>query len=104
MISPNYYHPRNTVKAYFGAKIPHYLKKPPTVTLSAFTTNVQENDSLYSIAGKLFGEDSMYLWTIIADNNYLRPINEWQAGDFIKLPTVVLNDSEITNMSYEPSN
>lgn len=89
------------VKVYLGGKIKHYLRKPRTVTLVDHPYTTQEGDNMYSLALRLFGENSMYFWTIIADNSRLKMPDEWEPGQLVNMPEIVLNDLVQQAPNYE---
>ena len=101
MISPSYYIKDRKVQFYLGGKISHYVVKPRAKILGFVYYTVQAGDTLYSIAAKLFDVQGEYNWTIIADLNYLRKPDELQVGEVIKLPTVILNETEARLPRYE---
>lgn len=94
MISKAFYTKANLVYQYLGGKVPHYPIKGHSVTINWYPYILHAGETLYSVAKKLFGNDLEYMWTLIADNNALRHPDEWCAGDTIKLPRVIVRDSD----------
>jgi hypothetical protein len=92
MISPSYYVPDNLVQLYRGGRVRHFLQKPRTVTVSSREAILNFGDTLTSKAAELFGPENEFFWTIIADGMPVRYPDNYQAGDVIRLPRIVLND------------
>lgn len=101
MISPNYYKDNNLVNLFLGGKVQHYLIKPPIVVVQTRDYQVQANDTMYTLAKRVFGVDNEHLWTIISDINFLRQPNELQAGEWIKLPVVILDEARYNKVNYD---
>lgn len=103
MINPDYYTKQNTAKIYLGGKIAHYMRRPPAVVLKSYPYAVSERETMYTIGRKVFGDNTMYLWTIIADTNKLRQPDDWIPGEIINLPDIVLNPVQPKTPQYEPT-
>lgn len=101
MISPTFYTKDNLIQKYLNQKVKHYPRKDRTIVLEKRPYVVQVEDTLYSIAARLFGENGEYNWTIIADINYLRKPDELQVGETIWLPKVVLAETPERVATYE---
>ena len=94
MINSTFYNKKNLVCQFLGGKVPHYPIKNPSVTLEWYTYTIKANENLYTIAERLFGKGLGYMWTYIADNNPPRFPDEWVPGDTIRLPRVIMRDSD----------
>lgn len=103
MINPTFYNPKRAKAIYLDGKIKHYLRKPPTVTLQSRLYTVKERDTMHLLGLKVFGDENMYFWTIIADNNQIRQPDGWRPGEQINLPLVILNDVVVNKPDYELS-
>ena len=101
MISPTFYNNRNVVAEYLGGLVPHYAIKDPSVTLEWYEYILKVNETLYTVASKIFGEGLENMWTYIADNNPPRPVDDWAAGDIIRLPRVIIRDSDIIKQEFQ---
>lgn len=91
MISPFFYTKGNAV---LDGNVLRYPLKSPSVTLEWYDYVLKAGETIYSVSERLFGKDLGYMWTYIADNNPLRHPDEWQAGDIIRLPKVIIRDSD----------
>lgn len=94
MISPTFYNKKNTKSVFLNGKVKHYPIKNPSVTLESYNYILKKGETLYSIAERLFGKNLDYLWTYIADNNPLKHPDDWHEGDIIRLPRVIIKDSD----------
>lgn len=100
MISPTFYNKKNLTAQFLGGKVSHYPVKDASVTLEWYDYIIKKNETLYSIAEKIFGKGLEYLWTYIADNNPPRLPDAWNAGDVIRLPKIIIRDSDTIKSSY----
>ena len=94
MISQAFYNEQNLTAQFLGGKVLHYPIKDPSVTLTWYDYVVKANENLYTIAERIFGSNLAYLWTYIADNNPPRLPDDWKPGDIIRLPKVIIRDSD----------
>ena len=94
MISSSFYNRANLVKIFFGEKVFHFPSKDPSVTLKWYNHTMLPTESIYTLASKVFGKNLEYMWTYLADNNPIRHPDSWTAGDVIKLPTLIVRDSD----------
>lgn len=94
MINNTFYNSRNTEFTFLGGKVRHYPIKNPSVTLQWYEYVLKKGETLYSISAKLFGKNLDYMWTYIADNNILKHPDDWKEGDVIRLPKVIIRDSD----------
>lgn len=94
MISPNFYNKKNLATQFLGGKISHFPIKDPSITLDWYEYVIKANENLYTISQRIFGKNLEYMWTLIADNNPPRHPDEWSAGDIIKLPKIIIRDSD----------
>ena len=101
MISKNFYKQSKLVNEFLGGRLQHYPIKEPTTVLTTREYTVQSGDTMYSLARTIFGDDFEYNWTIISDINFLRMPDELQAGEVIKLPIIILDDSHFTKIGYD---
>ena len=69
MINSNFYNKRNLITQFLGGKIQHYPIKDASVTLEWYNYSLKVDETLYTIAAKIFGQNLEYMWTYIADNN-----------------------------------
>lgn len=100
MISSAFYNKKNLTSQYLGGKIKHYPIKDRSVTLEWYTYVLRANETLYSVAERLFGDGLDHLWTYIADNNPPAHPDNWHPGDTIRLPKVIIRDSDTLKSSY----
>lgn len=96
MISPTFYNKKRLVSQFLGGKVEHFPIKEPSKTIEWYDYVIKANESIYSIAAKVFGTNMEYMWTHIADNNPPRHPDEWMPGDIIRLPKLILRDSDTT--------
>lgn len=101
MISNAFYNKKNTRKWFFNGKIEHFPAKEPSVTLEWYSYTIKANENLFTITQKVFGKNLEHMWTLIADNNPPRHPDSWKSGDIIKLPKVIIKDSDIRLSSNE---
>lgn len=94
MISPNFYNKKGLTSQFLEGKVFHYPIKDPSVTLEWYEYIIKANETIYTISQKVFGKNLEYMWTLIADNNPPRHPDEWTAGDIIKLPRIIIRDSD----------
>lgn len=95
MISPSFYNKKNLVTQFLGGKVAHYPIKDASVTLEWYEYVLKVDENLYTVAAKIFGDDLEYLWTYIADNNPPRLPDAWNPGDIIRLPKIIIRDSDV---------
>ena len=100
MISPVFYNKKNLIAKFLGGKVSHYPIKDPSVTSEWYEYVIKANENLYTIAARIFGDDLEYLWTYIADNNPPRLPDAWNPGDIIRLPRVIIRDSDTIKVTY----
>lgn len=101
MISPTFYNKKNLITQYLGGKVQHYPIKDNSVTLEWYDYVLKVNETIYSVAERIFGDNLEYLWTYIADNNTLIHPDNWKAGDIIRLPKVIIRDSDTIKQTYQ---
>lgn len=94
MISPAFYNKKNIVTSFLGGKTQHYPIKSPSVTWKWYDYTLMAHETLYTVAARIFGANLEYMWTLIADNNPPRHPDEWNAGDVIRLPKIIIRDSD----------
>lgn len=94
MISPAFYNKKNLVTLLEGGHTQHYPVKSPSVTWEWYEYILMARETLYTVAARLFGRDLEYMWTLIADNNPPRHPDDWNPGDVIRLPKVIIRDSD----------
>lgn len=94
MISPTFYNKKNLVNELLDRKVAHYPIKDPSVTVEWYDYVVKAHETIYTIAEKVFGHNLEYMWTYIADNNPPRHPDEWASGDIMKLPRIIIRDSD----------
>lgn len=94
MISPHYYNRKNLTSRFFKGNVRHFLPKDPSITVEWYDYIIKANETIYTIAERIFGKGLEYMWTYIADNNPPRMPDAWSAGDTIRLPKVILRDSD----------
>lgn len=95
MISATFYNKKNVVNQLLGGKVSHYPIKDPSVTIEWYEYVMKHNETLYTVAERIFGSDLEHLWTYIADNNPPRLPDDWHVGDIVRLPKVIIRDSDI---------
>lgn len=100
MINSTFYNKKNTVAYFLGGKASHFAVKDPSVTLQWYDYVVKANENLYTIAARLFGDGLEYMWTYIADNNPPRMPDDWNPGDILKLPKIIIRDSDTIRTNY----
>lgn len=97
MISPDYLSEGSIVSQYSEGVL-HYQVQPRYKVLSHSEYTLGVSETVYKIARQIFGSDKEYLWTIIADLNPHKRVEEWVAGDVILIPTeVVERRNEVTD-------
>lgn len=94
MINSQFYNSFDLVHQYLGGKISHYPVKDKSIVKSTYDYILKDNENLYTLAAKIFGDNLQYMWTYIADCNPPRHPDDWNTGDIVKLPLVVIRDSE----------
>lgn len=97
MISASFYNKKNVVNQLLGGKVSHYPIKDPSVTIEWYEYVMKHNETLYTVAEKIFGSDLEHLWTYIADNNPPRLPDDWHVGDIVRLPKIIIRDSDTIN-------
>jgi hypothetical protein len=95
MIRPAFYQKRNLYAPDKGRAL-RYPAAERMVVISSNPYTIQYGETLYSIAAKLFGANRQYYWTIIADINTPRYPDDWQPGDQIFLPEIIVQESPIS--------
>lgn len=92
MISPDFYNQDNSVALFLGGKIQHFLRKPRTVVIQSFQLPLEYGDNMYTMATKIFGPDLERYWPVIADINDLRQPDDWNPGEVVNLPEIIVTD------------
>ena len=100
MISTAFYNKKNLVSQFLGGKVQHYPVKDPSVTVEWYDYIVKANENLYTIAARIFGQGLEYMWTYIADNNPPRMPDDWTPGDVLRLPKIIVRDSDTIRPIY----
>jgi uncharacterized repeat protein (TIGR01451 family) len=90
MISPEFYN-KSTLKVDDKGKKSFPIKELAYSVVS-YPYVLQEGDTLYSLAEKMFGNNTS-LWTVLADTNKARRFQDWQPGDTIMLPVSVVENT-----------
>ncbi len=90
MINSSYYTSSNAVIHSDVNKIKRFEVKPLDTVFSYRNHIVESGQDLYSLASTVFGKDSQYYWTIIAEDNLLRFPDDLIAGEVIRLPLLIL--------------
>lgn len=101
MISPKFYNKKNLITQYLGGKVKHYAIKDSSVTLEWYDHVILHNETIFTIAERIFGEGLGYMWTLIADNNVPRYPDDWKPGDIIRLPKIIIRDSDTIRTGYK---
>ena len=78
----------------------HYPIKDPSITLEWYEHIVSAGDTIYTLSESIFGKGLAHLWTYIADNNPPRHPDDWEPGDIIFLPQVIIKDSDTRRVTY----
>lgn len=100
MISSTFYNKKNLIMSFLGGKVQHYPVKDPSITVEWYDYIVKSGENLYTIAAKIFGKNLEYMWTYIADNNPPRLPDDWNPGDIVRLPKVIIRDSDTLKTIY----
>lgn len=100
MISPNFYNKKNLISQFLGGKVSHYPVKDASITVEWYDYILKVNETLYTIAARIFGQNLEYLWTYIADNNPPRQPDDWVPGDIVRLPKIIIRDSDTLKPIY----
>lgn len=100
MISPNFYNKKRLVTTLLGGKVQHYPVKNASITIEWYDYIVRVHENLYTIASKVFGDNLEYMWTYIADNNPPRLPDDWHTGDIVRLPKIIIRDSDTQATIY----
>lgn len=90
MISADYLSEGSEVTMYTDGGAPHYHIQPRYKVLQSVDYVLKLGDTIYTLARDIFGENKDMLWTIIADLNPHKRVEEWEVGDRILLPTEVV--------------
>lgn len=100
MISPTFYNKKRLISLYLDGKVAHFPIKDSSITLEWYNHVIMANETIYTIAERIFGENLGYLWTLIADNNTPRHPDDWKKGDIIRLPKIIIRDSDTIKPIY----
>lgn len=100
MISPNFYTTKNLIATFLDGKVLHYPVKDASITVEWYDYLIKANETVYTIAAKIFGDNLEYMWTYIADNNPPRMPDDWNVGDTIRLPKIIIRDSDTIHTNY----
>lgn len=100
MISSNFYKKRNLSADLLGGKVAHYAVKDPSITIEWYNYTVKSHENLYTITANVFGKGKEHLWTYIADNNPPRSPFDWEMGDIVRLPKVIIKESDTLRTLY----
>lgn len=94
MIAPAFYkNTANQSTTYLRGKFKHFKQRTPTTVVGTYEYVLSYGDTMYNLAERLFGADSEHLWYILSDINQLRMPDEWVAGEKIKLPEIIVQES-----------
>lgn len=100
MINKEFYAKRNLIFQFLGGKVGHFSIKDATVTLEWYEYILKAGETLPIVASRIFGNNLEYLWPYIADNNPPRHPDDWAMGETIKLPKLIVRDSDILKNRY----
>lgn len=102
MINPTFYTPKNVKKGtYANNDTRRYDVRPKAIVLTSYPYVIKYGDTMYSLAKLLFGEENEYLWTVIADINPLRYPDEWEPGETILLPELIVQETFVTDRTFK---
>lgn len=101
MINPSFYILDRKVQSFLGGKVAHFPLRLRIKVLATTSYIVKDGDTMYNIASRLFGNIGEYNWTIISEINFLRKPDELIIGEEIKLPLVILSETETRLPTYE---
>jgi len=97
MIAKKFYsNNKNTSKIFLGGKRSHFNHRERVTVVKSYPYTIKGGEDIYSIAARVFGDSDQSFWYIIADSNNLRPITEWESGDVIYLPEIIVLENEKT--------
>lgn len=94
MISPNFYTKKNLSTSLLDGKVQHYPIKEASTVIEWYDYTVKAFETIYTIAAKIFGSDMENLWTYIADGNPPRHPDDWNTGDIMRLPKIIIRDKD----------
>ena len=94
MIAPLYYAKSNWVRLFTKAN--HFLPKERVLATKVKEYVMKQGETLYDIARKIFGNNRENYWTIIAELNEPRMPDEWEAGEIILIPEVIIQESSFS--------
>ena len=104
MVSPIFYKKTSAVSSFFGGKTPHYKRKPKVNFIGSYPYVLEYGEDMYTLAEKFFGLSGAHLWTVIAEANPLKYPDDWEAGETIQIPLLVINeDASIVAKITEPT-
>lgn len=99
MISPSFYNKKNTVEGFLDNDVLCYPAKSPSVTWEWYDHILEAHETLFTVAARIFGQNLEYMWTLIADNNPPVHPDDWRAGDVIRLPRIIIRDSDTQDVN-----
>lgn len=94
MMSPTFYNKKRLASIYLEGKVLHFPIKDASFTLEWYNYIIKAHETIYSISARIFGEHLEHMWTYIADNNPPRHPDDWVPGDTIRLPKIIIRDSD----------
>lgn len=92
MIPEGFYNKSRIVKKYNGGNLFHYPIRPSVFMEKFYWYTLQANETLLSVAERLFGENTDN-WSVLAELNKTKRLDEWVAGDTIKIPVVLIDQN-----------
>jgi hypothetical protein len=96
MISPQFYTKSNRQKVVGKPLLLRFPHKPRAVVVTKYAYSLSYGENMYTLAEKLFGKERQYMWTIIADMNEPRMPDEWEAGEVVYLPEIIVQEPSIS--------
>jgi hypothetical protein len=100
MISPKYYNEENLKQVYLNGKLRHYMHKDKATVVKKRPYTLLYGEDIYTLAERIFGSDSLYHWTIIADINKLRRPDDWKEGEVVWIPEIIVNEEHKVQKRY----
>lgn len=105
MIATYFYsNSNNTAKLYLNGLRTHFLPRPPIVVVSKYEYRLKYGEDFYTLARKIFGDGNEKNWYIIADCNPMKEPDDWQEGDIVYLPDVIVAGESAPQNLRETSN
>lgn len=90
MIDAEFYSEDSLVTLFYKGSRKHYPIRPPSVSTEVYQKTLGYGESFINTSEAIFGKGLQNLWPYLCDCNDLRHPDDWNTGDSVIIPRVVV--------------